>query len=228
MSDKTRFYSMTKPIKFRRFKMIKNCLGEVISSVIKYNYYIILYKLKIIKRYSYRDEGVRHIEPAFKAINFKVISTKHFKGLLVANVEEEYHIDMDYFYKLNKEGKKVIKYVVKDVEEKKFMLTSHLRSLHLRVEGSEWYDVHNLPKFKMVILDGSSATSAKPLNRTVTYDLLKLKKLSYTSVLNINSAEGENVEEEIDYTYNSHVEKFKNILNGIQLSSLEVEVNEVS
>ena len=138
MSEKTRFYNMTKPVRFRRLKQAKMMIVlwcKALRERIIYFFNYILYKLNILKRYSYRDNVVQAI-PLPYSINPKEVITDHFRGVVSMSLMQDKYIDLDYFYREKKGDKKVTLYL-KSEEKTRLYLESHLTDISIRVKN--WY-----------------------------------------------------------------------------------------
>ena len=138
MSEKTRFYNMTKPVRFRRLKQAKMMIVlrcKALRERIIYFFNYILYKLHILKRYSYRDNVVQAI-PLPYSITPKEVITDHFRGVVSMSLMQDKYIDLDYFYREKKGDKKVTLYL-KNEEKTRLYLESHLTDIGIRVK--KWY-----------------------------------------------------------------------------------------
>ena len=236
MSEKVRFFEMTKPTKFRRLKLIKNYIVLWWGGVrerIKYISYNILYKLHILKRYSYRTDWTEKFLPA--PVFNKHIRTKHYDVNLVSHIREVYMDDTEYFYKQMKDGSKKILYVVKDEEEHKFFLAGHLENISMSVDGKDFYYIDQLPIFRVAIFEpdlkpyNEDWKPSEPTFRTVTYDTRKLKGLRHQLILSDSGLHDHTIDEklalsneELDYCFNEQVKEFEHYLNNLSLKDLEV------
>lgn len=222
MSEQTRFYNMTRPPKHRTFNMLKQFVTEKakdVSSVIKYYWYYILYKLNVLMRYSYRTDGERFIDLP-PEIQFKTVEFGCIKALVHAQISEVSHIDTDYFYKRRK-GVNTIYYVVKDECYKEYKMIGTLKNIHL-VVGDKCYGVDHLPIFKVATLPPISpvnlaALSEEELNKpveyhTTEYDINKVKGLKVAMMLHAEN-EDELLVRELAYNYDFIIEKFKDLKN---------------
>lgn len=225
MSEKTRFHNMTKPMKFRHFKMIKEYIVLWCRSArerITYIYYYILNKLHILKRYSYRADWMEKIlpDPTFR----KTIHTKHYSADVVSRIREVEMSDIDYFYK-EKNGHKEIVYVIKNEEEHKRFLIGHLENISLSVDGHSFYNVNSLPHFKVAIFEpeikpyDENWAPAKPTFRTVTYNVEKLKGFRHQYILSDTNAL---IQNEVDYCFQCQVREFEQFLSKLPLKELEM------
>lgn len=184
MSEKARFHEMTKPMKFRRLKMVKQftadwCVAQ--RERIKYLFNYLLYKLKILNRYSYRD-NVERVVTSPHILEEEKIQTEYFGGTVNMKLISVLDIDVDYFYYKKKDGSIKITMTLKDSKEETLFTVSHLENIHIKV-GDQWHDVNHLPVFKMAsivkpkpveFVDASFIE--KPIEpRVVEYDIFKLK-----------------------------------------------------
>ena len=236
MSEKVRFFEMTKPMKFRWLKMMKNYTvlwWRGVRERIKYNSYNILYKLHILKRYNYRTDWTEKFLPA--PVFNKHIHTKHYDVVLVSQIREVYMNDTDYFYRQMKDGSKKILYVVKDEEEHKFFLMGHLENVSMSVDGKDFYAIDHLPLFKVAIFEpdlkpfNEDWKPSEPTFRTVTYDTRKLKGLRHWLILSDSGLRNNYYDDklqlskaELDYCFNEQVREFEHYLNNLSLKDLEV------
>ena len=102
MSEKTRFYNMTKPVRFRRLKQAKIMIVlwcKALRERIIYFFNYILYKLHILKRYSYRDNVVK-VLPLPYELKEKSVTCENFGGLIKMQLVSHNNIDLDYFSKV--------------------------------------------------------------------------------------------------------------------------------
>lgn len=226
MGEKVRFYNMTKPVKFRRIKIIKQMVvlwcGGVRERIIYFFNYI-LYKLNILKRYSYRDNVVK-VLPLPYELKEKSVTCENFGGLIKMQLVSHNNIDLDYFYFQKKDGSKKITLSLKDKDEQRMFVESHLENIHIKV--GKWFSVDHLPVFKVVYRDTNELTSysgsenTKPVEvKTVEYDISKLKNLCYKSIL--GSLTVDDISEEmLNYYYECSCREFKEYLNTLTLHDL--------
>ena len=226
MSEKVRFYNMTKPVKFRKLKLIFKSLGltyEVGKERTIYRFNYILYKLNILKRYSYRD-NVEKVLPLPYDLKEKSVTCENFGGLIKMQLVSHNNIDLDYFYFQKKDGSKKITLSLKDKDEQRMFVESHLENIHIKV--GKWFNVDHLPVFKMVYQDTNGLTPysgseiTKPIEvKTVEYDISKLKNLCYKSIL--GSLTVDDISEEmLNYYYECSCREFKEYLNTLTLHDL--------
>lgn len=225
MSEKTRFYNMTKPVRFRRLKQAKMMIVlwcKALRERIIYFFNYILYKLHILKRYSYRDNVVQAI-PLPYSINPKEVITDHFRGVVSMSLMQDKYIDLDYFYREKKGDKKVTLYL-KNEEKTRLYLESHLTDIGIRVEN--WYSVNSLPVFKVSVLDPevkpfTVEKTLEPMDyQTVTYNTGYLKNLTHKSIVGVDMNVEDVSEAMVKYYYDYAVDEFKKHLSNISLQDL--------
>lgn len=191
MSDKAKFHNMTKPVRFRRLKQAKMMIVlwcKAVRERIIYLFNYVLYKLNILKRYSYRDRTERVFSLPY-GIKTQTVETNNFRGAVDMKLVMETFYDIDYFYRQKKDGSKKVTLYLKNEEESRLFVEAHLESVGLKI-ADKWYE-HNLPILKVAIMDRKPVvatfdTSAplKPVEYdTVSYDLLPLKTLRWKNLL---------------------------------------------
>lgn len=159
MSEKAKFYNMTKPMRFRRWRVFAKSVGltyEVGKEKIKYLINYILYKLNIYKRHTYNDCVVKDCTESLLApimrkdskLFCKFVNSDHISAHVKMTIESETHINQDYFYVMRK-GEKVRKYVVIDREEVHYKLTGSLDNIGIRISKEESYHFTNLPIYRI-------------------------------------------------------------------------------
>lgn len=227
MKDEKKFYEITKPIKFRSFKLLKQTVvlwWEGVRELIKYRVNYMLYKLKILKRYSYRDDVVGNLSlPPKFYLEPKIIETEYFSAVARMRYEKERHLDRDYFYMPLKEGGRKITYIVKDEETSNVFMVVHLEDLHIKV-GDKWFCADKLPIFKTATLKSvGKGDSDSPIEyETISYDASILKKLFVKELL-IENGEINYVHGTIlNFIYNNCVEELKAHLEKITLKDLMI------
>lgn len=151
--DMKKFREMTKPMKFRTLKMIKQSIGltyEVGKERIKYLINYLLYKLKYLKRNTYRDIVEEHQSLPHQYTPV-VLTTDDFKATVLMTLRIEKSINQDYFYREDKDGNRKITYFLKKEEIVRLFSEARLTDIHLCISGV-LYDVNHLPTFKAVVL----------------------------------------------------------------------------
>ncbi len=232
MSDKLKFYKMTKPIKFRRLKLVYGVGKERFIYLYKYiikgiNYLInsLLYKLNILERYSYKDCVVQSLALPYELSEKTIEVKKTFRGVVHMFLEKTTYYDIDYYYYLKKNGDRKITYHIKNVEDCKLCLVSHLRDVEVQIVD-KWYRVNNLPILKVAKLCdyptpiGDINTPLKPPKyETVEYDLTPLKNLRFKVVLGyIKETEISDTMQR--YYYDFSCGKFEEKLKTMSLKSI--------
>ena len=234
MNDKVRFHNMTKPIKFRRLKQMKMmtvlwCKALRERTIYLFNY--LLYKLKILKRYSYRDKVAKVISTSNIPLpELKEVISKYVKGIVMMRPVSETDIDIDYFYRERRDGSRKITLWVKNEKATRIFVDSYLKNICLRV-GDKWYDVDKLPVFKATILSEdilpkhfNENESLRPVEvKTVSYDTAPLRKLRHRSLIQKCSTDDFNIpfsEKVLEYYYVQSYEAFVDALNKINLEDL--------
>ena len=209
------FDRITRPVKFRLWKMLKQRLHR---DVIKYRFYNILYKLHLLKRYSYRteDEG-NFFSPTF---NPRTVSDDNFLATVMCKLSEVTYIEQDYFYK-EKDGEKKIIYVVQDETKVTKVMTCYLDYVCLKF-GDRVYPADELPIVKMaVITDFKNSrfdeSTKIPQYKEVTYDTTPLKKLRSRVILNTFNPD------EVSFTYTNQCIEFLKVMDKFTLKDLEVK-----
>lgn len=188
MSEKERFHRMTKPIKFRKLRVIFKSLDsiyKVYRHKLKYLTNYILYKIKILKRYSYRDMAERVVSLPHN-LELHGVETEDYRATVKMQVIIRHYWDMDYFYRKTRNGSENITMWVSEIDETKIHLRSHLEDIQIYVkENDSWYDVSELPSIKIVHTHLEPITklwekehNTKPREvKTVEYNIRPLRKL---------------------------------------------------
>ena len=192
------FYSITKPIRFRKLKLFRNYVKDwcvALRDLIKYNYYNILYKLNIIMRYSYRDD-VEKVHSLPQSIEEPKVATKLVRADVKSSLIEDRDIHIDYFYKLTRDGHAKRLYTIVDRTEIKTYVVSRLENIQVKVD--KWYDIHKLPILKVSYLKKYTKPSwidenrvefvhrTMPTYSTLTIDTRKLLNLHRKILVDIN------------------------------------------
>ena len=186
MTDIEKLHKFTKPVKFRHIKMIKQWCKDI-SSVIKYYFFNILYKLNILKRYNYRDMW----EEVYPVPDHKpeFITTMLVQGNVRLRYSIQTIIESDYFY-TEKNGVKKILYIVTDERTKKLFIEASLEKIMLRISNS-WYDIDKFPAIR--IYDPAPFNFSSPYNPTdkfkyksITYDTQRLKSMHTRYIIGVD------------------------------------------
>lgn len=216
MSDETRFYNMTKPVKFRTMKMISQSVRttyEVGTKRVNYLINYILYKLNILKRFTNKDTVNRQLIIPHN-YDKEVVATPLVMAHVIPQIFEERTIDIDYFR--TKDGRKIT-HVVSDESESRLFLECKLADIQLCVAG-KWYSVNHLPKFKASINDGEEFN-------TQTFDVMRLKKMRTKHFLGVCDLEHIS-RSQFNYFYKDIACKsFKAMLSTLELKDLIMEVS---
>ena len=225
MSDKTKFYRMTRPVRFRTIKLIGQTLCvtyEVGKERVKYLYYNLFSKLHIYKRFNYRTHEVE-VHPFPKNFITRSVETSNFAGIVEMVFEEEHDINQDYFYKM-KNGQKIIKYVLHDEDEKTLFGVAHLGDIKIKV-ANQWYNVNHLPTFKVNFYE----PDVKPFNpdeplkkvdyKVKTFDISKIQNARTRKLfgkMSVNDVSDRMVR----YYYDVCCEEFLRYLGEISLNDI--------
>lgn len=207
------FDKMTRPVKFRLWKMLRQGLPR---DVIKYKVFNILYKLHILKRYNYRTRCEGYYFPPY--FSLRQIETENFLAVVDCKLNTVTEIEQDYFYK-EKNGKKKILYVVRDETTETQVMTCYLSHIALKLDGKV-YQQDKLPTIQVAVLESFNNSKLDeavkvPQYRKITYDLSKIEKLRSKTILNSLSVM------EVSYTYDDQCMKFINALKAFTLKDLE-------
>lgn len=233
MSEKVKFHNMTKPIRFRKFKLFLKSVGltyEVGKERINYLFNYLLYKLNILNRYSYRD-NVEKVTPLPPQIPLKTIKTDWIEAVLESEIVENNFIDVDYFYRVKKDGSKKRTYVISDYDRKEITLHSRLKDIQIKV-GDSWFSTCNLPTFNLLtfspedlkpisLSDMDNEKLIRPNYITMECDLTLLTNLRSRTLLSLEST----YLDLLKYTYEQDFNKFQNRLKGISLSDILIGGN---
>lgn len=200
MSDKLKFHRMTRPMKFRHIRLVFKSVGhsyEVGVSKIKYLFNYILYKLNILKRYT-NNTDTQIWRPTINGqladVVEKEIVTGCFVGIAQSTLVDDFHSKVDYFYRTDKRGLKVITYVVTDEETHLYKLVTSLIKPGLILDGKTYLygDVPRIVRtYKAPPVHAEKVSEELLKPQVVEYDLTKLMNIKYASVL------GESIDDEI-------------------------------
>lgn len=225
MNDRVKFYRMTKPIKFRKFKLFKSDIilwCKALRELTIYNINNLLYKLNILKKYSYRD-NVEKVISEFNLYKKEAVSN-FIKGTVVMKLVEQKSIDIEYFYKEKKDGSKKITLWVRNKEEVKIFTDSYLNNIYLKVD-KRWYNINNQPTFKVVMpkpvepsFPMESTTKYTELT-TVDFDLTCIKNMRLRNLIEFETYNTP-LEEVLKFNYDYSVKRFEKTLNIIKLKDL--------
>lgn len=233
MSDKSKFHNMTKPIPFRgvkKFFLSAKRTYEVGRNKINYLFSYLLYKLKIYKKFYYRDDVVSdyNLTPFIsKDPNYfcKSVQGKHISAVVQIRGELHTYIHSEYFYR-EKKGVKVKKYVIVDHHQTHLMLCGSLHNIGVRFSTEESYHFANVPKYRVVEppeLLPSIYEECSPLTRpkykTYIVDLSKIssQRIKYDTFCDKVAID------ELKVRYDFFVQMFYNYVNSLSHKELFVE-----
>lgn len=209
---------MTQKPKHRWLKVLVQRARDI-TSVIKYHGCNVLYKLHLLKKFSYRSEGLETI----RVTPLDTSGPHKFKTVqcsFAAHIYEMVFEDREYFY-LNTKDNKIV-YVVKDIHEVTNVLRLTLRDVAL-VLGGKVYST-KLPEVRATFNQMELSPrpthcgiSMVPQFRTVTYDISKLRHTIVEAVIDDPTDC-----EEVEYTLNDLKAKMSAALSELNLSDLEV------
>ena len=223
MSDKTKFHRMTKPIKFRKVRLVLQTIVLWLSAQrerIIYLFNYLLYKMNILQRYSYRD----NVERVYPVPNLKVntVETRYFKGDVIMVATRVTSIDRDYFYRVRKDGSKKITLTLKDEEKTQVFLDSHLDNICIMIAGS-WYSSHHMPTIKVCMHREHNPRDFEVKYETAEFDLTPLRNMRMRDV--IDTLRVEDISDPIFYFhYEKACFQFKYSLGNMDLSDLNQRV----
>lgn len=233
MSDRLKFHRHTRPIRFRRLKLFFQSVGrtyEVGTDKCKYLFNYVLYKLNILKRYTYTDDNIVW-RPTINGLpicetHMEDFKTKHFIGTIKSEFADHVSVHQDYFYR-ECGGKKKRTYTVVDKAKHEYILVSSVVKPGLIIDGVEYhYDgtLKVVQMYKPPILnpfDKKLKSLDKIEPQTVEYDLTKLYNIKYSIIL------GTSLKLDVSYAtvQDALAETRENIikyLNTLTLHDLEV------
>lgn len=222
---------MTKPLKFRKLREMKTSVGhtyEVGMFKFKYLFNNILFKLHLLKRYSYRDSKDAIIAMPYHLEDIEV-NNNTFRGVVKMKLIDKSYYDIDYFYRLKRDGTKKITLSLKNVEEHKVFAESFLEDIGIKI-NNKWYNVESLPQLKVAV-PMTGLNPIPPLNRkgksefiephfeTVTYNLYPLRSLRLVTLLgDIQPSEISGAM--LGYYYDYACKSMKTKLNSMTLGDL--------
>lgn len=231
MSEKQRFYNMTRPPRFRSLKVCKGLFlswCKALRERIIYLFNYILYKLHILQRYSYRTNGEK-VTPLPADFKFRSIETEYFRGVLFMKYITREEVDIDYFYRQNKDGSKKRTLTLKDECKSRLLFTSsNLIDVCIKV-SDKWYQCDSLPVFKIAVLDpevrpydGSADTEKKNVEYTTqTFKVQALRNLRHQNLVGLTTPE-EVSSPMLRYYYDFSCQEFLKSLGSLTLHDLLV------
>ena len=227
--DMKKFNEMTKPMRFRKLKMISQSVGltyEVGKERISYLFNNILYKLHIYKRYNYRDNVVTNYDIPEITLKRKRVVTRNFDVLVDMKFEWIEEIDLDYFYRELKDGHKKITHYMKNESTGRLFAVANLDDICLIIDGKK-YNVNNLPVFKFrTITQKPQGFSDTPIvndlvdYRTVTYDVFPLKQTTHKTLVAFGMKPDGITDSIVNYFYSVSRRYFEEQLNDLTLEAL--------
>jgi hypothetical protein len=172
IEDLRKFDRMTRPVKFRRWKMLKQ--GDL-RPVIKYWFYNLLTKLHILKRYVYRDSGEgTFFEPDFKP---RTIESNNYVATVRCKLNSLTFIEQDYFYRTLKDGSKKILYVLADESREEKVMTCYLDNVGVKFNDTVYFK-DNMPVFRSFINeDLKDNDEVHYVRKTFVFDLTKIESM---------------------------------------------------
>ena len=229
MTNKVKFYNMTKPIKFRKTRLFVKSIGrtyEVGTERSKYLFNYLLYKLNILKRYTFKDVTEEFLPIPF-AIPEKSIETDVVGCTVRMKLKKTTNINEDYFYR-EKDGSKKITYVLKNETKTTLSILCNTDNIHLKI-GDKWFSTSNMPTFKWVApttVRASFVKANEPMERTkvrtITYDINPLK-LHSENVVGVDMEVEDLTESMLKYPYDCTVYKMHIYLDTIRLTDLMMQ-----
>lgn len=219
MSDKTKFYKMTKPIKFRKIRLVFMtivlwCKAQRERILYLFNY--LLYKLNILQRYIYRDNVEKAYPSPFPEDT--MVASKYFRAKVGMGVTEETTIHQDYFYRMKKDGTKKITYKVVDEEKHRLFLESYLFGIELNI-ADHWRFADCMPIMKVYIGQAPNPITNMMDYKTIEYDLTPLRTLRIKDIIGDMKFE-ELTRPVYHYYYEITCRRFAEKLNTMSLADL--------
>lgn len=231
MSEKAKFHKLTQPIRFRRTKLFFKSIGrtyEVGTEKLRYFCNYVLYKLKVLDRYSYRDRIRNPVSIPYEHKSL-VAEGDTIRGRVVIGLYRETHYDIDYFYRKKKDSKMKITLSLRDFTEHKFFAESHLEDVELKIAG-DWHKTNFLPTFKMATLPPLKTVADTPElepteveYKTITFHLnsiLGLRHLSFLGVMPSDCIQEFLSERMFKYYYHKAVDEFTTKLKSMSVYDL--------
>lgn len=220
------FYEMTKPIKHRGLKMIKQYISYLTDSVInsaKYKYCNILSNLNIYKRETFKD-STSSISPF--PVPKTLIGDRDFKVNLSAVFTTITEVDRDYF----RNSKGGIEFVVKDEERSYLQAEFFVDDVFIKMGDSYNLIASGLPYVKVLeyfnppqAFNQSFFTTEEPVNiNTITLDVTKIRGLSLKVMLGTERSVDSVSEAERNYHYECACDKMREYINRLTKKDLEV------
>lgn len=201
--DVIKFHKMTRPVKFRRLKVLFQYVGHtyvVGIERVKYLFNYILYKLRILKRHTDK----RNTEIWRPLINGKRVegytitfNTEHFAGTIQSELVDHLVSKEDYFYYIDRKGNRHRTYTVEDWEHHEYKISSSVIKPGLIINGKTYmygYDVPKIvrqykhPEIKPTPFNEEDKVIELrrvrlPEPEVVEYDLSKILNIRYETIL---------------------------------------------
>lgn len=215
--DQRWLLKMTQKPKYRWLKVLVQRTRDI-TSVIKYQGCNILYKLHLLKRFSYRSEGMETLRVIPVLTDDQTRKFKTVQCSYAAHIYEQEFSDIEYFHR----GDKIV-HVVKDIHEVTNVLRLTLRDVALVLGGKVY--ATKVPEVRatfnvmeMAPRPTHCGLSMAPQFRTVTYDISKLRHTIIEAVIDDPTDC-----EEVEYTLNDLKVRMNKALSKLNLSDLEVK-----
>lgn len=221
MSDKTRFFRMTRPIKFRKVRLLKRAFVHWWTTKPAYYYNVLLVKLGRRKRHVYKDHYTLYPKISSRDLtgseHFKVIETPLLRCSVVPSIEQVVFIDEDYFYKIDRKGNKKITHVVKNLNDNIIALKVDLS--HICIQFDKTLGYRAIDEIELKVSYRSDLSESPVSYETKRLDINKIRQLHYSTVLGVNTVEQIRFHV-IKFLYKKAVAAFKEKLDSITLKDL--------
>lgn len=166
MSDKVKFYSMTKPLPFRKIRLMFRSWKEGITDIILN----ILYKLNKIEKYSISDVMRNEVDLDLPAKHF---SSGCISADLVFNTIHEEQVHEEYYHKKGNKLKRLK--VFYDSHYHRVIISAHMTNIGLVMPDGSLVSVQNgLPVFKFHVNlpeEVKPFNPDEPLKEAETYEI---------------------------------------------------------
>lgn len=235
MSEKARFYNMTKPIKFRALRQFFKSVGltyEVGKERIKYLFNYLLYLLNIYKKYNYRD----NVETEYDLSGYlkrnpldfhKVVNSTFVTANIKVRAIKTTFIEREYFYYINRKGETVKTLVLKDSEHSVVTFTGKLEKIGVRIAVNEpFHFTQGYPRYRIA----KSPVCRPVFTEDITGDIQKVQYTEYEvdlePVINLRCRHQKTLHEErltvgeVLYVFNFMEEEFEKALNNMKFTDL--------
>ena len=217
--DLLKFDRMTKPVTMRSMKTIKQWVQDI-THVIEDKVYNILYKLNIIKLYSFSDRVYgKFFYPKF---NPQLIMTDTFMAYVICKLQENTDIKESYYYIDTKKGRKKLKVLEDECHVVKVM-DCYLDNVCIKFSDSSdtWHLIYKKdgscsPIFiKQVCNTDHGIMHIDPTIIRTEYRTDKFNVRSKSILNDFNDTE-------VTYTYQKQCLRFMNFLSNLDLKDLEI------